>query len=121
MHHLKLLATAAVAFTATAACADDLKIALIYGKTGALEAYAKQTETGLRMGRSSSDSPGTSFKIAWPRPSRGRVPAATASSIRIQARSGAARRVWRNRLPGSCTSSPVAAPPERSVAEDPWP
>ena len=33
-----------------AARADDLKIALIYGKTGALEAYAKQTETGLRMG-----------------------------------------------------------------------
>ena len=30
--------------------ADDLKIALIYGKTGPLEAYAKQTETGLRMG-----------------------------------------------------------------------
>ena len=34
----------------TAASADDLKIALIYGKTGPLEAYAKQTETGLRMG-----------------------------------------------------------------------
>src|SRR5665647_3484567 len=33
-----------------AARADDLKIALIYGKTGPLEAYAKQTETGLRMG-----------------------------------------------------------------------
>src|SRR3978361_1200433 len=30
--------------------ADDLKIGLIYGKTGPLEAYAKQTETGLRMG-----------------------------------------------------------------------
>ena len=34
----------------TAARADDLKIALIYGKTGPLEAYAKQTETGLQMG-----------------------------------------------------------------------
>ena len=33
-----------------AAHADDLKIALIYGKTGPLEAYAKQTETGLMMG-----------------------------------------------------------------------
>ena len=33
-----------------AATAEDLKIALIYGKTGPLEAYAKQTETGLRMG-----------------------------------------------------------------------
>jgi branched-chain amino acid transport system substrate-binding protein len=32
------------------ASADDLKIALIHGKTGPLEAYAKQTETGLRMG-----------------------------------------------------------------------
>ena len=29
---------------------QDLKIALIYGKTGPLEAYAKQTETGLRDG-----------------------------------------------------------------------
>ena len=34
----------------TAAQADDLKIALIYSKTGFLEAYAKQTETGLTMG-----------------------------------------------------------------------
>ena len=34
----------------TAAYADDLRIALIYGKTGPLEAYAKQTEIGLRMG-----------------------------------------------------------------------
>jgi branched-chain amino acid transport system substrate-binding protein len=30
--------------------ADDLKIALIYGRTGPLEAYAKQTEAGLRLG-----------------------------------------------------------------------
>ena len=40
----------AVALAATTASADDLKIALIYGKTGPLEAYAKQTETGLQMG-----------------------------------------------------------------------
>src|SRR6202171_20373 len=40
----------AITLSATAANADDLKIALIYGKTGPLEAYAKQTETGLRMG-----------------------------------------------------------------------
>src|SRR5260370_25801741 len=40
----------AVGLAGTAAPADDLKIALIYGKTGPLEAYAKQTETGLRMG-----------------------------------------------------------------------
>jgi len=33
-----------------AATAEDLKVALIYGRTGALEAYAKQTETGLRLG-----------------------------------------------------------------------
>jgi branched-chain amino acid transport system substrate-binding protein len=38
------------ALTATAVKADDLKIALIYSKTGPLEAYAKQTETGLMMG-----------------------------------------------------------------------
>jgi branched-chain amino acid transport system substrate-binding protein len=33
-----------------AARADDIKIALLYGRTGPLEAYAKQTETGLRLG-----------------------------------------------------------------------
>ena len=36
--------------TAGAACAQDLKIALIYSKTGPLEAYAKQTENGLMLG-----------------------------------------------------------------------
>ena len=41
---------AVVLLGTAAAQADDLKIALIYGKTGPLEAYAKQTETGLRMG-----------------------------------------------------------------------
>ncbi len=34
----------------SAAQAKDITIALIYGKTGALEAYAKQTEIGLMMG-----------------------------------------------------------------------
>src|SRR5947209_20628251 len=46
----KILIAAAIGLFATAASAEDLKIALIYGKTGPLEAYAKQTETGLRMG-----------------------------------------------------------------------
>jgi branched-chain amino acid transport system substrate-binding protein len=41
---------AVTALSTSLAHADDLKIALIYGKTGPLEAYAKQTETGLRMG-----------------------------------------------------------------------
>ena len=46
-----ILATAIFGLVGSAAAqADDLKIALIYGKTGPLEAYAKQTETGLRMG-----------------------------------------------------------------------
>ncbi len=45
-----ILAALTLALATTAAHADDLKIALIYGKTGPLEAYAKQTETGLRMG-----------------------------------------------------------------------
>jgi len=45
-----LVATASFALVAGAARADDLKVALIYGRTGPLEAYAKQTETGLRMG-----------------------------------------------------------------------
>jgi branched-chain amino acid transport system substrate-binding protein len=36
--------------SASAASAADIKIALIAGKTGPLEAYAKQTETGFMMG-----------------------------------------------------------------------
>ncbi|MEH2509696.1 branched-chain amino acid transport system substrate-binding protein [Nitrobacteraceae bacterium AZCC 1564] len=50
MRKIAIFAAAAAALAATSASADDLKIALIYGKTGPLEAYAKQTETGLRMG-----------------------------------------------------------------------
>jgi branched-chain amino acid transport system substrate-binding protein len=47
----KVFAVATVALAgAAAARADDLNIALIYGRTGPLEAYAKQTETGLRLG-----------------------------------------------------------------------
>jgi branched-chain amino acid transport system substrate-binding protein len=42
--------SAALLAGAGAAPAEDLKIALIYGRTGPLEAYAKQTETGLRLG-----------------------------------------------------------------------
>ena len=45
-----MLAGIAAVLLGSAAQADDLKIGLIYGKTGPLEAYAKQTETGLRMG-----------------------------------------------------------------------
>ena len=41
---------AAVVASAGAAAADDLKIALIRGLTGPLQAYAKQTETGFMMG-----------------------------------------------------------------------
>jgi len=41
---------AGISLSAGAAMAEDLKIALIHGRTGALEAYAKQTEAGLRMG-----------------------------------------------------------------------
>ena len=44
------LATAALVLMGGAAGAQELRIALIHGKTGPLEAYAKQTETGLRMG-----------------------------------------------------------------------
>jgi branched-chain amino acid transport system substrate-binding protein len=48
-----LLGVAGIAAFAAApagAPAADLKIALIAGKTGALEAYAKQTETGFMLG-----------------------------------------------------------------------
>ncbi len=50
MRKIAIFAAAVAALAATSASADDLKIALIYGKSGPLEAYAKQTETGLRMG-----------------------------------------------------------------------
>ncbi len=41
---------AALAAVAGAARADDVKVALIRGQTGPLQAYAKQTETGFMMG-----------------------------------------------------------------------
>ena len=41
---------AALALSAGIAVAQDIKIAHVYDKTGALEAYAKQTQTGLMMG-----------------------------------------------------------------------
>ncbi|MFZ5509935.1 MAG: substrate-binding domain-containing protein [Pseudomonadota bacterium] len=43
-------ATGALALGGPAAAQQDIKIALIAGKTGPLEAYAKQTETGFMMG-----------------------------------------------------------------------
>jgi branched-chain amino acid transport system substrate-binding protein len=50
LRHILIAAALGTGLFASAASAEDLKIALIYGKTGPLEAYAKQTETGLRMG-----------------------------------------------------------------------
>jgi branched-chain amino acid transport system substrate-binding protein len=47
---LRFAAAAAGALLASSAFAADLKIALIAGKTGALEAYAKQTEAGFMLG-----------------------------------------------------------------------
>lgn len=55
-HLIKPLAMSIVAAFAVSAvpgalaASPDLKIALIAGKTGALEAYAKETETGFMMG-----------------------------------------------------------------------
>ncbi len=45
-----LLAAAMLAGATSLAFAQDIKIAHIYGKTGALEAYAKQTQAGLMLG-----------------------------------------------------------------------
>ena len=45
-----LLAAATLAGATGPAFAQDIKIAHIYGKTGALEAYAKQTQAGLMLG-----------------------------------------------------------------------
>ena len=51
--HLLAIATllsTVFALSATAVCAKDIRIAHVYDKTGALEAYAKQTQIGLQMG-----------------------------------------------------------------------
>jgi branched-chain amino acid transport system substrate-binding protein len=45
-----VIAGAAIVALSAPAQAADLKIALIHGRTGPLEAYAKQTEAGLRLG-----------------------------------------------------------------------
>jgi branched-chain amino acid transport system substrate-binding protein len=45
-----LMAALAVLSCTTALYAKDIKIAHVYDKTGPLEAYAKQTQTGLMMG-----------------------------------------------------------------------
>lgn len=45
-----LIAAALGAALTSGAAAQEIKIGLIHGRTGPLEAYAKQTETGLRMG-----------------------------------------------------------------------
>lgn len=47
---LATLAAAALASPLAMAQAKDVKIALIYSKTGPLEAYGKQTATGFQMG-----------------------------------------------------------------------
>ncbi|MDO9216267.1 MAG: ABC transporter substrate-binding protein, partial [Lacisediminimonas sp.] len=46
----RLIAAAALLCCAASLQAKDIKIAHVYDKTGALEAYAKQTQTGLMMG-----------------------------------------------------------------------
>ena len=50
MRRILIASALGSALLAAPAAAQDIKIALIHGKTGPLEAYAKQTETGLRMG-----------------------------------------------------------------------
>jgi branched-chain amino acid transport system substrate-binding protein len=47
---LKWAAALALAAVAGLASARDIRIAHVYGKTGVLEAYAKQSHTGLMMG-----------------------------------------------------------------------
>ena len=47
---LACLSAAALGLVGTAATAQEIKIALITGKTGVFEAYAKETETGFLMG-----------------------------------------------------------------------
>ncbi|MEZ0309082.1 MAG: substrate-binding domain-containing protein [Ramlibacter sp.] len=50
LHRLLFAVAAAAAATFAGAQTGDIRIAHIYSKTGPLEAYAKQTQTGLMMG-----------------------------------------------------------------------
>ncbi|HTQ76814.1 MAG TPA: substrate-binding domain-containing protein [Burkholderiales bacterium] len=50
MKRLTPLLAAAALVAAAPAIAQDIKIAHVYGKTGPLEAYAKQSHTGLMLG-----------------------------------------------------------------------
>lgn len=54
MSRAKSILLAALCFAATpfasANAQEDIRIAVIYGKTGPFEAYAKQTEAGFMMG-----------------------------------------------------------------------
>ena len=51
MTYARTVVAAALALAATAALGQsELRIAHIYGKTGALEAYGKQTQAGLQLG-----------------------------------------------------------------------
>ena len=50
MRKLLVMAALGAGLIAGGASAQDLKIVLIAGKTGPLEAYAKQTEEGLKLG-----------------------------------------------------------------------
>src|SRR5213075_2690295 len=45
-----IAAALSIAATAAFAQSKEVRIAHIYGKTGALEAYAKQTQAGLQLG-----------------------------------------------------------------------
>ena len=47
---IAMLAAGVLTIAAHVASAQDIKIAHVYGKTGALEAYAKQTQAGLMLG-----------------------------------------------------------------------
>ncbi|MGR3781980.1 MAG: ABC transporter substrate-binding protein, partial [Albimonas sp.] len=46
----RLVAAASLAALAAGAASAEIRIAHVYGKTGPLEAYAKQSHTGLMMG-----------------------------------------------------------------------
>ena len=47
---LAMIAMASAALVGTAHAQSEIRIAHVYGKTGPLEAYGKQTHTGLMMG-----------------------------------------------------------------------
>ena len=103
---LTFAAATAGILMASSAMAQDIKIALIAGKTGPLEAYAKQTETGFMMGLEYL----TKGTMSWQRPQDQRHRQGRPAQGRPRA-----RRCWSRPTTTTRSTSP-SAPPSSAAA-----